>query len=306
MQEYYVEVRTANYKEYLYSKLSDLRSKEGLPIDIYELKNDAQYLVRCVYSTLKGRREQDRLIARIYNYYFARALAEIIFQGWEGVFIEKILRKEYRMTGSDAEEISGKAWRNLNREDQTYLPETRKHVLVKSILEFLDSHDRFDIEGFMNFRADLYKKELRKQIARAVNEYTLEQEHDSFVQILKRFLASQHSVYKTMHLVIKAQGEVNFFDDKGRNINYECLGQNAPLLYEATPKGLSEGKAEGKISNVELYEDFLISSILKCAPRRLIVHAVAEQHPAMIRIIQQVFEEKVTYCEGCLFCQEFD
>jgi putative sporulation protein YtxC len=306
MQEYYVEVRTANYKEYLYNKLSDLRSKEGLPIDIYELKNDTQYRVRCVYSTLKGRQEQDRLIARIYNYYFARALAEIIFQGWEGLFVEKILRKEYRMNSSDVEEITGKAWRNLNREEQTYLPETRKHVLVKSILEFLDSHDRFDIEGFMNFRADLYKQELKKQIARAVNEYTLEQEHDSFIKFLKRFLASQHSAYKTMHLVIKIQGEVYFLDDKGKNINHECLGHNGPMFSSQPSKELSEGKTEDKISNAELYEDFLISSLLKCAPHRLIVHIAGKQHLTMIRIIQQVFEEKVTYCQGCLFCREFD
>lgn len=302
MPEFYVEVGTANYREYLYRKLSDLRSKEGLPIELYELKNGAQYLVRCVYSTIKGRREQDRLTARIYNYYFARALAEIIFQGWEGVFVRKVLKKEYSMNNSDVEDITEKAWRNLNSENQTYLPETRKHVLVKSILEFLDSHQRFDIEGFMNFRADLYKRELRKQIARVVNEYALEQEHESFVRLLKRFLESQHSIYQTMHLVIKTEGEVIFFDDRGRNVNHECLKENCSLLHEAVKGELSEGKK----SSIELYEDFLISSILKCAPRRLIIHATAEKHPDMIQIIHQVFEEKTTFCMGCSLCRETD
>lgn len=302
MLEYYVEVGTTNYREYLNRKLSDLRGKEGLPIELYELKNGAQYLVRCVYTTIKGRQEQDILTARIYNYYFARALAEIIFQGWEGVFIKKVLKKEYSMNNSDVEDITEKAWHNLNSEDQTYLPETRKHVLVKSILEFLDSHHRFDIEGFMNFRADSYKRELRKQIARAVNEYALQQEHESFVRLLKRFLEFQRSIYKTMHLVIKAEGEITFLDDRGRNVNNECLEENYPLLHEAV-----KGEApEGKKNSIELYEDFLISSILKCAPRRLIVHAAPQQHPDMVEIIRQVFEERITFCRGCSLCQETD
>lgn len=302
MQQYYVEVGTADYRENLYRKLSDLQAKEGLPIDIYESKNGAQYLVRCVYSTIKGRKEQDRLTARIYNYYFARALAEIIFQGWEGVFIRKILKTEYSMKNYDVEEIIEKEWRDLNQEDQTYLPETRKHVLVKSIVEFLDSHQRFDIEGFMTFRADLYKRELRKQVARAVNEYALGQEHEGFVRLLKRFLNSQRSIYRTMHLVIKAQGEVAFFDDRGRNVNQECLAENCSLLQESAKERLFPEQK----GSTELYEDFLISAILKSAPRYLVVHAVSTHHRDMIQIMHEVFEGKISFCTGCSLCKESD
>ncbi len=297
MQEYYVEVGTVNYKEYLYRKLSELRSKEGLPIEFYELKDGASYLVRCVYSSITGKQDKDRLTARIYNYYFARALAEIIFQSWEGGFIRRILKKEYSMNHQDIEAIVEKAWKNINKEDKTYLPETRKHVLVKSILEFLDTHTRFEIEGFMNFRADLYKRELRKQIARAVNEYALEQEHEGFVHLLKRFVNSQHTIYKTMHLVIKEQGEVEFFDDHGRNINEECLKENCSIIKD-TVKDYTEK------DNVELYEDFLISAILKCAPSKLVIHPISNQYEDMIQIIYEVFEEKVSFCQGCAICGE--
>jgi len=300
MQEYYVEVRTVNYKEFLNRKLSDLRMKEGLPIDFYELKDGASYLIRCVYSTIKGKQEQDRLTARIYNYYFARALAEIIFQDWEGVFVKKVLKKEYSMSHQDIEGIVQKAWQNLNSEYETYLPETRKHVLVKSILEFLDSHTRFDIEGFMNFRADLYKRELRKQLARAVNDYALEQEQEGFVRMLKRFLDSQHTIYSTMHLVIKEQGEIQFFDDRGRDINKECLEENESLLKEAAKQGISHNGQ----NHIELYEDFLISAILKCAPRSLVVHTGSKQYMDMIQIMHHVFEDKISYCQGCSLCKE--
>lgn len=298
MQGYFVEVGTMNYKDFLNDKLNDLRLKEGLPIDIYELKDEAGYFVRCVYSTLKGSQENKRLASRIYNYYFARALAEIIFQNWEGLFVKKILKKEYKMNAQDIEDIVEKSWRNINGEDELHFPETRKHVLVKSILEFLDSHSRFDIEGFMNFRADLYKRELRKQVARAVNDYALEQEQEGFIRILKRFLESQHTIYKTMHIIIKKQGEIQFLDDRGRDINGECLEENETLLKEVAMQGvLPNGQ-----SYIELYEDFLISAILRCAPRQLVVHTVSKQYSDMIDIIDQVLEDKISYCQGCSLC----
>ena len=122
MQEYYVEVGTVSFKENLYRKLSELRSKEGLPIDIHELRDDAQYLVRCVFTNIKGRQHQDSLTARIYNYYFARALAEIIFQGWEGLFVQKVLKKEYNLSNQEAENILQMARQFLNSEEKSYLP----------------------------------------------------------------------------------------------------------------------------------------------------------------------------------------
>jgi len=298
LQEYYVEVGTISFKENLYRKLSELQSREGLPIDIHELRDDAQYLVRCVFTNIKGRQQQDSLTARIYNYYFARALAEIIFQGWEGLFVQKVLKKEYNLTNQEVESILQMARHFLNSEDKSYLPENRKHVLVKSILEYLDINKRFDIEGFMNFRADLYKKELKKQIAQVVNEYALEQEHDSFISLLQRFLDSQHTIYKTMHLVLKKNGEVKFLDECGKNINSKCLDENEAYFSDRADKH----NGGDRQSNMELYEDFLISALLKCAPRKLVVHTATKQHGDLLQILQEVFLEKISFCKRCPLC----
>lgn len=298
MQEHYVEVGTVSFKESLYRKLSELRNKEGLPIDIHELRDDAQYLVRCVFTNNKGRQHEDSLTTRIYNYYFARALAEIIFQGWEGLFVQKVLTKEYNLSNQEVENILQMARQFLNSEEKSYLPENRKHVLVKSILEYLDINKRFDIEGFMNFRADLYKKELKKQIARVVNEYALEQEHDSFISLLQRFLDSQHTIYKTMHLVLRKSGEVEFLDECGKNINSKCLEENETYFYDNKNNNCGEG---GK-SNTELYEDFLISALLKCAPRNLVIHTNSQQHGDLVQILQEVFLEKISFCTKCNLC----
>jgi len=297
MQEYYVEVGTASLKESLYRKLSELRNNEGLPMDIYELRDDAQYLVRCVYTNIKGRQQQDLLTARIYNYYFARALAEIIFQGWEGLFVRKVLRKEYNLNSREVEEIFDMARGFLNSQEKSYLPETRKHVLVKSILEYLEKNKRFDIEGFMNFRAERYKEELKKQIARVVNEYALEQEHDTFISLLKRTLDSQHTVYKTMHLILNRNREVSFLDEYGNNISSKCLAENERYFSQETDHTGEKAKKA-----MELYEDYLISALLKCAPRKLVIHIDTDQYSDLLNILQDVFQDKISFCNYCELC----
>ncbi len=215
MQEYYVEVGTSNYREELCRRLSDLKMAEGLPFELYELKTYAPYLVRCVYPTLKGRREEDRLTVRIYNYYFARALAEIIFEEWEHKFIKKILKKDYSFNFTEIKKIFERSWGN-DLDNKPSWPDIKKKILIRAILEFLDSHQRFNIEGFMNFRADQYKRELRKQIARAVNDYSLAQEHQSFIDMLRKLLTKRTAIFHTLHLIIKPSGEIRFYDDRGK------------------------------------------------------------------------------------------
>jgi len=289
VHEYYVEIGTSNFRDDLYERLCDLRVKDGLPLDLYECNEGTSYIVRCVFTALKGKFEENRLTAKIYNYYFARALADTIFKRWEEIYIRKILKKDYNMSPREIENILEMSTQNLGN-SKTYLREMKKNVLVKSILEFLDCHTRLNLEGFMNFRADHYKRELRKQISCIVNEYVCKQEHVFFVNSLKRFLRGQPNIFSTVHLIIKPQGEVLFLDDRGRNIN-RTIKDDYPLEIKA---------------DLELYEDFLITSVLKCAPQHLVVHCVTEDHADMIRIINDVFEEKVIYCKGCNLCSDGD
>ena len=108
------------------------------------------------------------------------------------------------------------------------------------------------------------------------------------------------SIFKTMHIVIKDQGEVAFYDDRWRNINKECLEDNISIL--DTPA--AGGKQDNRKNNLELYEDFLISSLLKCAPRSLVVHSNTNKHEGMVQVIEEVFEDKISFCEGCTMCNQ--
>ncbi|MGI5902174.1 MAG: sporulation protein YtxC [Desulfitobacteriia bacterium] len=289
MSEYYVEVGSTSCPHDLYSKLNHLRLQEGLPFELYEHRIGTSSLIRCVYSALKGKKEENRLAIRIYNYYFAKALAEIICREWEKVFVRKILKKEYSLSYTDIEKIIERSWSDLDNYESSYLSKTKKHVLIKSLLEFLDTHKQVNLEGFVNFRASLYKKELRRQIAIAVKDYAFAQENKKFIKMLKKFVARQEPLFSTMHLIIKRDGGILLLDEEKKDINKKD---------RFFPSQERAGKG--------YYDDLLISALLRCSPNNLIVHAAETSHIEMIEIIREVFENKISFCRGCPLCKGSD
>ncbi|AFV03012.1 hypothetical protein UNSWDHB_2150 [Dehalobacter sp. UNSWDHB] len=276
MNDYYLEVGTSDYKEELSQAVHDLYHKDGLPIEISEVCREPNYLVSFIYANLKGKNVRNELTVKIVQYYIAHALGSVVLQGWEERFIRKKLKNDYNMFGSEMDEAYPKVAGYLNDQAETGFLRLRNRILVKSILEFLNDHQRIDLEGFMNFRSGQYKRELKKQIARAVNVYALQQEHESFVRLLKRFFESQRDNKNTMHMVINHKDEVAFYDD------------NHSVLINSSAES----------------EDHPISVLLKRSPNRLIVHVAAEKQSGIARIVQEVFGDKMTYCRGCSLCKE--
>ena len=119
MNEQYIELGTTYYQENLCRKLNDLRNKEGLPIELCEISNGrqdgSQYLVRCVFLDVKCKNNNDRIKLKIYKYYFAKALAEIVLQEWERNFVRKVLMREYKDKNTiEIEQIFDKTCGYLN------------------------------------------------------------------------------------------------------------------------------------------------------------------------------------------------
>lgn len=300
--DFYIELGTSDYRENLCRRLSDLRNKEGLPVDLYELADGENYLVRCVFSNITTADEKDIVAAKIYNYYFAKALAEVIVQGWEKNFIKKVLVKEFNVNPAQIEEVYQKTCDFLRNDAQnkSCQPCSRTNILIKAIIEYLSNHQRFDIEGFMNFRAGRYKRELKKLIAKAVNEYTIEKEHANFIGLLKKFLSSQKPLFQTLHLVVKLEGEIIFYNDRGENINKDCLEEN----YSAISETIKNPELPGGKSKLEFYEDLLVCALLKCAPQQIVLHLNGDHQNGVLQLVREIFEENISYCTGCSLCTE--
>ncbi|WDV47316.1 putative sporulation protein YtxC [Clostridiaceae bacterium M8S5] len=161
-------------------------------------------------------------------------------------------------------------------------------VMIKDrIRQFLQNSDYMIMEGFIKFRLRFFIDYIDNTIERAVEDYFMEKEFNEFVKILKYFVEIQEPKIDVINVVIENDGKYLLYDDKDQIINNDYL------------KEIVEEMSENDVN----YDDLLISSLITIAPKKVIMHI--DEHrklDGIIKIINNVFEDKVEICREYNFC----
>ncbi|WP_206812478.1 putative sporulation protein YtxC [Paradesulfitobacterium ferrireducens] len=283
-----VQLGTQYYRESLCDRLLKLRDEENLPILFVETRQGGHSFFNCHFNLEDSGPEESQTLTKIHRYYLANALAEIILNHWEPDYVKRMIRHKYRLKDRESEDVVAKAMERLNTvQGQGYRVHRKTH-LVEQILASLDSASAFDVEGFLRFRANQYKEELDKAVSYAVDDYVLQKEYLEFIRLLKYFLDTQIPRLETMHVVINSFGSFHLYNDQGVKVTQEFL-EDSPL--------------DGQNSDFS-YEDLLISALIAAAPKQVVLHICFEGYRDTLQTIKEVFEDRVSYCTGCSFCEE--
>lgn len=288
--EHSVQVGTQYYRDNIYQRLRQLQVQEDLPMVIHEYQQGQRWLFDCEFRlTSQGEQEDQNTLKKIHSYYLANALAETILSHWEKDHVGWLLKKEYKMKREEYELVFEKALQYLNQESKDWKSYriSRKTALVNQILNCLDNEPVFDIEGFLRFRAQDYKREIHKAVAYIVNEHVIETEYLEFIELLKRFVDSQKPRLHTLHVGITSQGKFNLYNEEGKKITHQYMDE------------ITFG--DGELS----YEDMLVSALIAVAPRQIVLHIRYEGYKNTLETICKVFDGRVSYCEGgCAICHK--
>ena len=284
--EHSVLVGTQNYRESIYNSLQELREREALPFQIEQIQQGKHWLIHCHFETSPLAEEDAGTVQKVHRYYLANVLAETILWQWEEKHVRKILLNKYRFKRSECNLILGKALDYLNNGSGRASRAHRKTQLVTQILINLESAALFDVEGFLQFRAINYKRELDDIISYVVDEYVLQREYIEFIELLKHFVDRQASRLYTLHVIINCQGNFQLYNDLGEKVTNQYLDDHT----------LDSGNGEFT------YEDLLISALIAVAPHQLVLHIRYEGYQDTLQTIRQVFQERVSYCQGCEIC----
>lgn len=284
--EHSVLVGTQNYRESIYNSLEALREREALPFKIEQIQQGKHWLIHCHFQTTLANPEDRGTVEKIHCYYLANVLAETIIWHWEEKHVRKVLRHRYRFKRSEYNAVLEKALDYLNngtgKASRTY----RKTQLMTQILSSIESAALFDVEGFLQFRAANYKQDLEDVISYVVDEYVLQREYQEFIKLLKHFVDSQTSRLPTLHVAISAKGHFQLYNDLGEKVTNRYLDAHT----------LDAGNGEFT------YEDLLVSALIAVAPRQIVLHIRYDGYQDTLQTIRQVFQERVSYCQGCELC----
>lgn len=210
---------------------------------------------------------------------------------WEKDHVRWLLQKKYQLKKEETEQVLIKALEYLNQRPAERKGNSlnRKTGLVNQIITCLDTQPLFDIEGFLRFRAQDYKEEVKKAVSYVVDEYVLEKEYVEFIELLKHFVDSQDPRMDTLHVGITSKGNFQLYNEEGKKVTNQYIDD------------LSFGNAVNEFS----YEDMLVSAIIAVAPRRIVLHIRYDGYKDTLQTIVKVFDGRVSYCsDGCFICKK--
>lgn len=207
---------------------------------------------------------------------FAVQISEEILTKCEGQLLYKITEHEFPfMPQSEKLEVYNIALKNsLPEEDNilgTMLYNRRKALIEESALDYLKENSYIILNGFINFRLEEYKNELKKLCRNAAEEFSALREYDEFLNMLRFFVSVQAPKEKTVH-VIKKGNELRIFNKRHKDITD----------YYAEEFAFS---SEGFTS-----EDIALSALISIAPKKIIIHDKKE-NDKIYETLSSVFSE---------------
>ncbi len=226
------------------------------------------------------------------KYILASVLTEVIIDHYEMKLFSRIIKENFFYLNCKEQAIVLNNARKLLNDENLSVPggfykRDRRNRIMQIILDYLNTEDAFNIEGFINFRLNSYINELNAVTERALDNFVAEREYNEFIKLLRYFVEIQESRIGTLHLCQSKDGKYLLFDDNRNTISGEYFDE------------LRSDISDDAIN----YDDLLISTLITISPNNITIHGMEEfKNRELIKTIMNVFAERITVCTGCELC----
>lgn len=231
-------------------------------------------------------------IIYIFKHQISEFLAEHILRDWEEkILIKEINKKSRHISSEDQKVVLYKAEDflrrcNSNESLNLLLNYGRKNKISHKIMDYIYSNDSLVIEGLINFCMPDYLNELRFAIDLACEELRNEREYNNFVKLLRYFVDTQPPRLYEVNLLMDQDGLFYIWDGEGSNIQERFTHYYCNDIF---------------INEISL-DDMLVSILITVSPQRIILHNAEDQDTEPVKMIREVFAERIQDCEGCERC----
>lgn len=161
--------------------------------------------------------------------------------------------------------------------------------IIEKIRNCLEENSEINVNGFIRFRMKELREDIENIIDKVIESYMVEKEYKEFIKLLKYFVEIQESKIDEVNIVIGEAG------------NYSIIDKNKNDIFNEFMKELIECKVD---SDVKM-EDIIISGLITNSPKKVIIHGKNNCiNKEFMDTIESVFENKVSFCNGCILCVE--
>lgn len=166
----------------------------------------------------------------------------------------------------------------------------KKNSILKKIKSCVEENNVINIDGFIRFRMKDLFNEIEMIVDRVVEKHMVEKEYNEFIKLLKYFVGVQESKINEVNIIIDKLGSYTILDEDNNNVCDLFLDDLNDI--------------DAPIVNINK-DDLLISGLITNSPRRINLHGAENSlNIEIIETIKQVFEDRVSFCCGCINCMD--
>ncbi|MBQ4542908.1 MAG: putative sporulation protein YtxC [Clostridia bacterium] len=168
-----------------------------------------------------------------------------------------------------------------------YFRKIRNKIIIDAFLNYFNSSDYINIEGFLSFRLGEYIDELVDIISVCEEELLIDNEYNNFIDMLREYVVSQKSRYRKMELIIKFD-DLLILNESGENITHQCI-------LNCVSKDLDI---------VAKFEDLILNVLINNAPKEIVIHDPENiLNSELIKTISKIFYDRLKVCNDCILCK---
>lgn len=196
-------------------------------------------------------------------------------------FIKKIIEKDFYYTNKDEIEriLDLSHWIFKGEDDESRkirVDQSPSKILMSLFIANLKNKSTVHFDSIVKFRLNVFKAQLQSYVGLAIDEFKQEEDHQAFIDMLRKYIAKQESVYHEVHIL---QGKTfSFYKDNGKKfstLELRKLMHNKPLYIV----GLDA-------------KEFNLAPLVAMAPKKIKIYGDNPSEPKTLTVIN-VFQEKV-------------
>ncbi len=197
----------------------------------------------------------------------------------------------YKQLGNNFNEFNGHEKRQIVEISSKILLDknnflTEKEYINNQIKRHIMDIPSIFIDGFIRFRLRELDFFINLVIDKGIEEFTAEKEYREFIKILQYFVDVQEPKYNLVNLFFE-ENDFKLLDERNNEINKDFFRE---ILSEIDHSDIG-------------MDDILISTLIVIAPKHLIIHLDGkDEEEDVIKIITNVFRDRVYFCLGCDKC----
>lgn len=284
-----------DYLVYEFDKRLCWMRQKGYTVKI-DIDNRKDYAL--IYLKLQGIKKDEVFkeedIIHIFQHQVAEILAEHIIKEWEEKLVwKKVIKLCRKYLPEERQLIFKKAYDflshfNENESLNMLINFNRKNKISNRILEYMKQSNKIIIDGFIHFCMPDYLQEINCAVEIAMEEFKNEKEYNEFIRLLQYVVNSQAPKTYEVNIMLHDNGNFYFWDRDGTAIEEKYIDYYSDLCAD-------------EIS----LDDILVSVLITLAPRKIILHNIdkCRKNREAIKIIKQVFAERIEFCAGCKYCR---